>query len=37
MSFLSESRRINTRKMNTILGVTSIFKNVEEGIRSSLA
>ena len=36
MSFLSESRRINTRKMNTVLGVTSIFENVEEAIKSSL-
>jgi nucleoside-diphosphate-sugar epimerase len=36
MSFLSDSRRIDTRKMNTVLGVTSIFASAEDGISSSL-
>ena len=33
MSFLSDSRRIDTRKMNTVLGVASIFASAEDGIR----
>jgi nucleoside-diphosphate-sugar epimerase len=36
LSFLSDSRRIDTRKMKTALGVTSIFANAEDGIKSSL-
>jgi nucleoside-diphosphate-sugar epimerase len=35
MSFLSDSRRIDTRKMNTVLGVASIFASAEDGIESS--
>ena len=37
LSFLSESRRIDTRKMREQLGVTPQFANAEDGIRASLA
>ena len=37
MSFLSESRRIDTRKMRAVLGVTPDYANAEDGIRDSLA
>ena len=36
MSFLRESRRINTNKMRDVLGVTPQYQNPEEGIRASL-
>jgi nucleoside-diphosphate-sugar epimerase len=36
MSFLSDSRRIDTRKMNTVLGVASIFASAEDGIKGSI-
>lgn len=36
MSFLSDSRRIDTTRMNTVLGVASKFANAEDGIKSSL-
>ena len=37
MSFLSESRRIDTGKMRAVLGVTPDYANAEDGIRDSLA
>lgn len=37
MSFLSESRRIDTHKMNEVLGVKSNYANAEDGIKASLA
>lgn len=36
MSFLSESRRVDTTKMRRVLGVTPRYANPEEGIRASL-
>ena len=36
LSFLSESRRIDTRKMKTILGVAPLYANAADGIRASL-
>jgi nucleoside-diphosphate-sugar epimerase len=36
MSFLRESRRIDTRKMREVLGVTPRYANPEDGIRASL-
>ncbi len=37
MSFLAESRRIDTRKMHDVLGVIPRYANAEDGIRASLA
>ncbi|MDH3533333.1 MAG: SDR family NAD(P)-dependent oxidoreductase, partial [Gammaproteobacteria bacterium] len=37
MSFLRESRKVNTQKMRDVLGVTPKYANAEEGIRASLA
>lgn len=37
LSFLNESRRLDTRKMRKILGVTPRYEDPEEGIRASLA
>ncbi len=37
LSFLNESRRLDTRKMRKILGVTPRYADPEEGIRASLA
>lgn len=37
MSFLCESRRLDTRKMREVLGVTPLYQNPEDGIRASLA
>ncbi len=37
MSFLSESRRIDTGKMRAVLGVTPDYANAEDGIRDGLA
>ena len=37
MSFLSESRRIDTRKMNEVLGVKLNYAIAEDGIKASLA
>jgi len=37
MSFLAESRRIDTRKMRDVLGVIPRYANAEDGIRASLA
>jgi nucleoside-diphosphate-sugar epimerase len=36
MSFLSESRRIDTRRMIEVLGVTPRYANAEDGIKASL-
>jgi nucleoside-diphosphate-sugar epimerase len=36
MSFLRESRRVNTRKMREVLGVTPKYANAEDGISASL-
>lgn len=36
MSFLRESRRIDTRKMRDVLGVTPVYANPEDGIKASL-
>jgi nucleoside-diphosphate-sugar epimerase len=36
LSFLSESRRIDTNKMRTVLGVTLAFRTAENGISNSL-
>jgi len=36
MSFLRESRRIDTRKMREVLGVTPVYSNPEDGIKASL-
>jgi nucleoside-diphosphate-sugar epimerase len=36
LSFLKESRRIDTRKMRDVLGVTPRYANPEDGIRASL-
>lgn len=36
MSFLSESRRIDTRRMREVLGVTPRYTNAADGIRASL-
>ena len=36
LSFLNESRRLDTQKMRTVLGVTPRFSNAEDGIRASL-
>lgn len=36
MSFLRESRRLNTNKMRDVLGVTPRYLNPEQGIRASL-
>jgi len=36
MSFLAESRRIDTRKMREVLGVIPRYTNAEEGIRASI-
>ena len=36
LSFLAESRRVDSTKMRDILGVTPVFANAEEGIRASL-
>jgi nucleoside-diphosphate-sugar epimerase len=35
LSFLSESRQIDTRKMREVLGVTPSYTNAEDGIRAS--
>jgi len=35
MSFLSESRRVDTRKMREVLGFIPTFTNAEDGIRAS--
>jgi nucleoside-diphosphate-sugar epimerase len=37
LSFLGESRRLDTRKMRTVLGVMPRYANAEDGIRASLA
>ncbi len=37
LSFLSESRRIDTTRMREVLGVTPVYANPEDGIRASLA
>jgi len=37
MSFLKESRRVDTRKMRDVLGVTPRYANAGDGIRASLA
>lgn len=37
LSFLDESRRLDTRKMRAVLGVTPHYADPEEGIRASLA
>lgn len=37
MSFLRESRRIDTTRMRRVLGVTPRYANAEDGIRASLA
>lgn len=36
LSFLQESRRLNTRKMHDVLGVQARYANAEDGIRESL-
>ncbi len=36
LSFLSESRQIDTRKMREVLGVIPAYTNAEDGIRASL-
>ena len=36
LSFLRESRRVNTNKMRDLLGVTPNYTNAEDGIRASL-
>lgn len=36
LSFLEESRRLDTRKMRTVLGVMPRYANAEDGIRASL-
>jgi nucleoside-diphosphate-sugar epimerase len=36
MSFLGESRRLDTRKMHQVLGFDPTFANAEDGIRASL-
>lgn len=36
LSFLRESRRVNTQKMRRILGVTPRYGNAEDGIRASI-
>ncbi len=36
MSFLAESRRIDSTKMREVLGVTPVYADAEEGIRASL-
>ena len=36
LSFLKESRIVNTQKMNDVLGVTPKYANAEDGIRASL-
>ena len=36
LSFLRESRRVNTRKMHDVLGVTLRYPNPEDGIKASL-
>lgn len=36
LSFLAESRRVDTRKMREVLGVTPRYANPEDGIRASL-
>jgi len=36
LSFLKESRRIDTRRMRDVLGVTPRYANPEDGIRASL-
>jgi nucleoside-diphosphate-sugar epimerase len=36
MSFLRDSRRIDTRKMREVLGVTPVYTNPEDGIKASL-
>jgi len=36
LSFLEESRRLDTRKMREVLGVTPRYANAEDGIRASL-
>lgn len=36
LSFLSESRRVDTRKMRDVLGVTPRYGNAEDGIKASL-
>lgn len=37
LSFLSESRRVDTQRMREVLGVTPQYANAEDGIRASLA
>ena len=37
LSFLRESRRVDTQKMRDVLGVTLRYPNPEEGIRASIA
>lgn len=37
LSFLNESRRIDTKRMRDVLGVTPRYANAEDGIRASLA
>ena len=36
MSFLKESRRVDTQKMRDVLGVTPKYENPEDGIRASI-
>lgn len=36
LSFMSESRRVDTKKMREVLGVTPRYANPEDGIRASL-
>lgn len=36
LSFLRESRRVDTRRMREILGITPRYRNAEDGIRASL-
>jgi hypothetical protein len=37
LSFLAESRRLDNRKMLSVLGVEPRYANAEDGIRASLA
>lgn len=37
LSFLQESRKLDTRKMHEVLGVRARYSNTEEGIRASLS
>lgn len=37
LSFVSEARRVDTRRMRDVLGVTPRYGNAEDGIRASLA